>query len=217
MLVVSIHQYPQDCATWLSQVASITLTAVRDKPPERGAHMANNLLRALLFLVAMQSAFAEDTQANATEATVRELLETTRVQSLMQSQIAQIDAMMRSSMQKESAKLELNAAQQRILEEREARLITILKQELNYAALEPKMVDLYRNAFTESEMKNMLEFYRTPAGKAVIDKMPIVVQQVMQLAKEMMDRMLPKVEEWKKETAIELKAAATVEPRKSSL
>ena len=40
-------------------------------------------------------------------------------------------------------------------------------------------------------IQGMLAFYRTPAGQAVIEKMPLVMQNTMQAVQERMGAMMP--------------------------
>lgn len=41
----------------------------------------------------------------------------------------------------------------------------------------PASQNIYRAAFTQEEVNGMIAFYRTPAGAATINKMPIVLQK----------------------------------------
>ncbi|MEO0794033.1 MAG: DUF2059 domain-containing protein [Verrucomicrobiota bacterium] len=64
--------------------------------------------------------------------------------------------------------------------------ITEMFDDINWGAMETKMIDIYANVFTPDELRGMNEFYSTPAGIASIDKSP-------ELQKEMMTIMMPEM------------------------
>ena len=49
--------------------------------------------------------------------------------------------------------------------------------EIKWSDIKPKMIDLYVQEFTEQELKDLLAFYQTPAGKKAITKLPVVMRQ----------------------------------------
>jgi len=73
----------------------------------------------------------------------------------------------------------LNAEQQRILDTMPARLAQVFREELTWARLRPVYVQIYQETFTQEEIDAITAFYKTPAGAASIDKMPIVMQKSM--------------------------------------
>ncbi len=78
----------------------------------------------------------------------------------------------------------------------------------------PKMVDamaqVYPKVFTEQELKDMVAFYETPTGKAVLQKMPLVMKEagpVMQpVLTEMKNDMLARMNDLIKKKMNEAKA-----------
>jgi uncharacterized protein len=93
---------------------------------------------------------------------------------------SQVETMMEASMRQATANHRLTAAQQKIIDDMRTEMVAILKDELSWSKYEPLMLDIYGKAFTEGEVQGMLQFYRTPAGQAVIAKMPTVMQASMQ-------------------------------------
>ncbi len=72
---------------------------------------------------------------------------------------------------------------------------------------QPEMVRLYSDSFEESEIDGMVAFYRSPAGKAVIAKMPVLLQKGAELGQKRMQAVGPelgkmvseKIEKFKRE------------------
>jgi len=50
-------------------------------------------------------------------------------------------------------------------------------QEIKWSEMKPEIIKLYMKEFTESELKELLAFYRTPTGKKTITKLPALVQE----------------------------------------
>jgi len=52
----------------------------------------------------------------------------------------------------------------------------------------------------------MLEFYATPAGQAVIVKLPLVVRNTLSEMQQRIQQMMPKLQQMARETAEQIKA-----------
>ena len=52
---------------------------------------------------------------------------------------------------------------------------------LSYAALKDDLIKIHMEEFTESELKEIAAFYRTPAGKKAVEKLPILMQKGSEL------------------------------------
>lgn len=53
----------------------------------------------------------------------------------------------------------------------------IIDTNLGWAAMKPAVVDLYVKNFTEEQLDQILAFYKTPAGAALLEKMPEINTQ----------------------------------------
>jgi hypothetical protein len=56
------------------------------------------------------------------------------------------------------------------------------------------MAEVYARVFTVQELRDTLAFYRTPSGQAALNKMPIVMQQLMPLVMKTMPRVFAAAE-----------------------
>jgi hypothetical protein len=64
----------------------------------------------------------------------------------------------------------------------EKKISLLVDAQLGWKAMEPGITDLYAQTFTEQELDAIVAFYKTPAGIALLDKMPQINTQVEQLA-----------------------------------
>jgi uncharacterized protein len=157
-------------------------------------------------LLAAQPVLGEE--AKPSDASIKQLLETMHSKGVVDSYMTQVQSTVRDSMQQAGAGQQLNAKQQKILDDFQTKVFDMVKQELNWADLEPTIFEVYRKSFNQSEVDGMLKFYRSPVGQSVIQKMPMVTQQTMASVQGRMKTITPKVVQLEKDTAAQVRAAA---------
>ena len=86
------------------------------------------------------------------------------------------------------------------------KIVKLFGDALQWNQLEPVFIDIYRRTFTQSEIEGMLSFYKTDAGKALIAKMPLAMQNSMQAMQARMATIMPQVQQLQKETFEKLQA-----------
>jgi hypothetical protein len=141
------------------------------------------------------------------DVSLRELLQLTQSQKMVDGILAQTDAMMQQSMQQLSGGQALNDAQRKVLDDTRAKLVAEMRRSMNWEQLEPKLITIYQKSFTQEEVDGLLAFYRSPTGQALIAKMPVVMQHSMELMQEQTAQMMPRMREIQSETAQALAAA----------
>ena len=94
----------------------------------------------------------------------------------------------------------------------ENKISQLIDAQLGWKALEPAITDLYANTFTEQELDAIVAFYKTPAGAALLDKMPQINTQVEQLAHSRLAILQPQIsqafDDFRKSQAASTPAAA---------
>ncbi|MGD0620352.1 MAG: DUF2059 domain-containing protein [Bryobacteraceae bacterium] len=64
--------------------------------------------------------------------------------------------------------------------------MSYIREKLDWAKLKPAYVDIYADIFTEEELRQVADFYKSPGGQAFLNKMPQVVQRSMTMAQGLM-------------------------------
>lgn len=144
--------------------------------------------------------------ATPSEDSIRELMAITDMPQMLESSMAQVDAIMQSTMQQALAGHEVSQADQKVLQEMQDEMVALLKQEMSWLQLEPVFMQIYRESLSQAEVDGMLEFYKSDAGKAVIAKMPVIMQSSMQLMQQKMGHMMPRIQEIQQAALAKLKA-----------
>ncbi len=134
-------------------------------------------------------AFAQPT----TKESVKELLKITKLEQFLGQMSQQINSMMHSSIEKITQGRKLTTKQELAVVNYTQELGKIMQEELTWAKLEPEMIKIYAEEFSQEEIDGMIKFYKTPVGQSTIDKMPIVMQKSMQVGYKQMDAITPKI------------------------
>jgi len=161
----------------------------------------HSLILAWLLLAA--PAFAND--APASDESIREMLTVTDAHKLIDTVRGQVDAMMKDSMQQALQGKALSADPQAILDRMQTKMSAVVDEMLDWNGLQSMYVRIYRASFTQDELDGILAFYKTPAGKAMINKMPVVMQNVMAEMKNLIGPMQQKLLQIQRETLQEMK------------
>ena len=85
--------------------------------------------------------------------------------------------------------------QQRVVDEMEGQMRAILQRTIGFRALEPEYARLLAAAYTEQELDQILAFYRSPAGQALVEKTPALLQQTSTLVQERVGNAAPELQE----------------------
>lgn len=168
--------------------------------------IVRSLLLACLLLSVQHQANAQESMAS--EASIRELLVLTDAKKMLDGMWAQMDSIMEASMKQALAGQTVTATQQTILDDMRKKMVALMQDELSWAFFEPLMIDIYRTSFTENEVQGMLQFYTSPAGKAVMAKMPAIMQASMQAAQGRAASLQPKMRKLQEETLRKLEEAS---------
>ena len=135
---------------------------------------------------------------------IRELMTITETRELMEGAMAQADQMMRASMEQTMQGKEISAEDRKVLDEMRTDMIAVLDEALGWDAMEPLFIDVYQRSLSQSEVDAMLEFYRSDAGKAVIAKMPLIMQNTMGVMQQRMASVGPRIQQIQDEAVAKL-------------
>jgi len=128
---------------------------------------------------------------------IKTLLELSDARKLLEGMHGQLDAMMNRVMQQSidqaSKGKALTARQQAIIDEMKAKMTTVIDEMLSWDKLQPLYFRLYRQTFTQDDVDGITAFYRTPAGQALLQKMPLLMTNMMQEYAGMMQPMQQRI------------------------
>lgn len=80
---------------------------------------------------------------------------------------------------------------------------------LTWETFAPKMVEIYADSFTESELRELSDFYQTPVGKKTIRLLPELMNKGMMIGAEVAEEHRDELEIMIRKRAAELEKAVT--------
>ena len=144
-----------------------------------------------------------------TEESVRELLNISETRKMLDTQLVEMRRALDTNLAGVTSNPELNDAQREIVEQWKGEFIGVLGDYLDWKNLEPLFIDVYRRSFTRAEVDSMVAFYRTPGGRALVSKMPTVLQNSMTAMQSRMVELQPRMQKLQEDLRSRLQAAAT--------
>jgi hypothetical protein len=118
-------------------------------------------------------------------AKAQELLQLTQGDQFMKM----MEPMMKSMMAQ--ADKNIPAGQRAKLDEMREKIMALMVESLNNA--KPALAKIYTDTYTEEEIDGILTFYKSPVGKALLQKMPEAMQRMMPVIMKMVSDMQPEI------------------------
>jgi hypothetical protein len=113
-------------------------------------------------------------------AKAEELLQLTQSDQMMKQMLEQIKVMQTAMMKQTDMPAERRAK----VSEMQENIMALVADRLSKA--KPALVKIYADTYTEAEIDGILAFYKSPPGKAMLEKMPQVMKRSMPVMMQMM-------------------------------
>jgi hypothetical protein len=146
--------------------------------------------------------FAADTPPS--DASIQELFTVMQTHKLLDGMMGQMDGLLRKSVQQSLAGRPVDAGEQKILDEQIGKMNQLLQRALAWQTMEPTYAAIYKKSLSQKEVDDMVAFYKSPSGQAVVTKMPVLMQQAMQMTQEKISVMTPDIQRIGQETTARL-------------
>jgi hypothetical protein len=181
----------------------------------------NKRILPLLFICASLAVAAESPAptsptppAPPTEASIKQLLEVAQARKLVDSVMTQMDNLMQQSIAQATQGRDISPKVEKEIDKQRSELTAMMKDLLDWKKLEPLYVRVYQKTFTQPEVDGMILFYKTPAGQAVVAKMPAVMQNTIEEIQGMMGPVMQRMQKMQQDIVAAMKAEA--KPSKGS-
>jgi hypothetical protein len=140
-----------------------------------------------------------------TEASVKQLLEVAQTHKLVDSVMKQMDILLLQAIAQATKGQQVPDKVQNDIDQRRSEMTALMKELLDWKKLEPIYVRIYQKSFTQAEVDGMIAFYKTPAGQAMIGKMPAVMQNSIDEMQQLMGPVMEKIQRTQQDVAAEMK------------
>jgi uncharacterized protein len=151
------------------------------------------------------SASPSTTPPAPTEASIKQLLEVAQTHKLVDSVMTQVDNLLQQTIAQATKGQTIPDKVQKDIDQRRSELLAFMKDLLDWKKLEPMYVRIYQKTFSQQEVDGMIAFYKTPAGQAVISKMPAAMQNSIDEMQQMMGPVMQRLQQMQHDVAAEMK------------
>lgn len=164
----------------------------------RVLHHCDSYMRLTSILVLTLGLFfassAVFSQQSPKEVKINQLLALTNSDAMLDQVFNQMKAMISAQ-----APPGVSPQQKAQLQEQQAKIFDLIKNRLSPETLRPQLAKVYDETFTESEVDGMLGFYQSPAGRAMLQKTPMLMGKFMAVVQAQMGDLRPEIERIVKE------------------
>jgi hypothetical protein len=152
------------------------------------------LFAALLVLACPTLAHADDASE---AAKIEELLALTHADRIAGQMVAQMQPMMVETIKK----MDLPDDARPMAEEMQKSMMDWLSSKLSWEKMKPLYVKIYADTLTEEDISGAIEFYKTPAGQSLLNKMPMIIQKSIAASQEIVADMIPEIQKLSEDLA----------------
>ena len=138
---------------------------------------------------------------------VNTLLTVTKAEALVDSVLASTGQLMRKSLMDAFSDQKLTAPQQRVVDDAPAKFAQIMREEMSWEKVRPLQMQIYTESFTQEEIDGLITFYKSPAGVAFVNKMPLVAQKSVSLLQSLMSPAMDRMTVLVRQTMSEVRDA----------
>lgn len=142
----------------------------------------------VILMIVSTSCYASETTK---QEKLLELIHVMDMDAMMDTMYAQMAPMMQNT----SVQMGVKPEEQAIFDTYYKEMTLVMKKEINWEKMQPMVLEIYSKNFSETEITEMLQFYKSETGQSILKKMPAVMQESMQISQVLMQGAVPKIKE----------------------
>lgn len=131
---------------------------------------------------------------------VEEMLAISRVDQMLEPMMDNVMTVMQQQM----SQVNIPEDKKPIVDKYNQKIIETLRHEMRWENMQEDFVALYLEVYSEDEIRGLTDFYKTPLGQKMLDKMPELMQASMQISQGLLQQTLPKIQQLSQEMALEI-------------
>jgi uncharacterized protein len=131
-------------------------------------------------------ALADEASKNAK---IEEMMRLTHADTTIQQFVDQIKTMQIAQL----SKMDMPSGEREAADEMQQKVMALISDRLRWEKVKPAFVKLYADTYTEEEIASIVEFYKSPAGKAMLEKMPVLMQRSMAVGQQLTGDLAPEI------------------------
>lgn len=136
------------------------------------------------------------TASEPADADIERLLKASRAESMLEQMLPQMEALQQEQFNRLVQGKDLTDAQKAELGQIQEKTAEIVRKALSWDEMRPLYIDVYKKSFSRADIQATTKFYESRAGQSLLNKTPVLMQNLMQAVQA---KMVPLFEELEKE------------------
>jgi hypothetical protein len=128
-------------------------------------------------------------------AKIEEMFQITKPEQMLQQMMQQMHAVQAAQLEKTNLTPEKKAQAEQAMQ----KMSRVIEERLSWVKLKPIYVKIYDEIFTADELSGIVAFYKSPAGRAMIEKMPVLMSKAMAAVQQQMGDVMQQMQQVVKE------------------
>lgn len=167
-----------------------------------------HLLLSILFVIPAGTMVGAQQTVVPTEESVRELIAITGLRAQLNGALRQVHEMVERGTRSMSQGRPASDQAQSIIDTMKQKSADLIAEEFSWEEMEPLYLAAYRELFTQNEIDDMLVFYRSPSGRAMVEKLPRITQITSAAIQKRMGQVMQQLQKIQNDAQIELNTLA---------
>ena len=143
---------------------------------------------ALAALAASPAVYADEASK---EAKIEEMFRITKIDRLQDQVMDQLRGALGNMLEQPSVPAEVKANRKELEDE----VWAIIRKHVSFEKIKADYVRIYSETLTEDEIDSILAFYKTPGGRAMLEKLPILTKKGMEIGTSQMKDVGPEIQQ----------------------
>ena len=140
--------------------------------------------------------FAIGTIAHADEASknakIEEMFRIVKIDQMQQQMMDNMKGTLRNMFEQPGVPPEVKASRKELEDE----VFAFIEKKVSWQVMKVPFLKIYAETMTEDEIDSIVAFYKTPAGKALLEKMPVLMKRGMEeVVQPQMKTLLPEMQQ----------------------
>ncbi len=166
-------------------------------------------LLAVICILTFTSTVALADQASEKQAVLK-MLEITNARNMADQVMKSMEAMMDSQFQE--AAVQLSPEGRKELDAVREDSVNWLRDNLSWDQMKDMYVDIYTQVFTEDEINQLVQFYQSPLGRTMLEKMPELLRLTLEKSQALVQKRMPVFQKKLQKTLSDLEAKYKCNP-----
>jgi uncharacterized protein len=146
--------------------------------------MKKFMMALCLFLLLPVSAFAQEVEL------AEEFMELTHVNKMMD----QIEAQVMQMQDQLLAHMEIPEGKEQAAEEFRTEVRQVVYEIMDFEQMREEYIELFSTVYTEEELREMIRFFKSPAGQNMLEKQSMVIQQAIDISQNRIAMLIPELQ-----------------------